>query len=139
MMISEMLLQKIFSAWMLLLLLLKFVRGCWLKFINISPWKYLVNSHSSPLFSAAEAAAITHRNYFLSLYQKTRYDESMAKFTQAVAKGFLNEPNLLLLIKQGSISPPRNMVFVTFGELEIRSQQSCIYHSSSTYRPWVFS
>ena len=36
-----------------------------------------------------------------------------------VSKRFLNLPNLLILIKQGSLSPPVNLAFANFYELHI--------------------
>ena len=44
--------------------------------------KYQVESHSSPWFSAACAAAIVHRNHFFRLYQREKSD-SKVKFRQA--------------------------------------------------------
>ena len=45
--------------------------------------KYQVKPHSSPLFSAACAAAIVHRNHFFRLFQQNKSSESKAKFRQA--------------------------------------------------------
>ena len=45
--------------------------------------KYQVKPHSSPLFSAACAAAIFHRNHFFRLYQQNKSSESKVKFRQA--------------------------------------------------------
>ena len=45
--------------------------------------KYQVNPHSSPLFSAACAAAIVHRYHFFRLHQKDKPSESAVKFRQA--------------------------------------------------------
>ena len=45
--------------------------------------KYQVKPHSSPLFSAACAAAIVHRNHFFCLYQKDKSSDSKVKFRQA--------------------------------------------------------
>ena len=45
--------------------------------------KYQVKSHSFPLFSAACAAAIVHRNHFFCLYQQNKSSESKVKFRQA--------------------------------------------------------
>ena len=44
--------------------------------------KYQVKPHSSPLFSAACAAAIVHRNHFFCLYQREKSSDSKAKFRQ---------------------------------------------------------
>ena len=43
---------------------------------------YQVKPHSSPLFSAACAAALVHRNYFFCLYQHNKSSESKVKFMQ---------------------------------------------------------
>ena len=45
--------------------------------------KYQVKPQSSPLFSAACAAAIVHRNHFFRLYQQNKSSESKVKFRQA--------------------------------------------------------
>ena len=45
--------------------------------------KYQVKTHSSPLFPAACAAAIVHRNHFFHLYQQNKSSESKVKFRQA--------------------------------------------------------
>ena len=45
--------------------------------------KYQVKLHSSPLLSAACAAAIVHRNHFFCLYKQNKSSESKVKFRQA--------------------------------------------------------
>ena len=45
--------------------------------------QYQVKPHSSPLFSAACAAAIVHRNHFFCLYHQNKSSEFKVKFTQA--------------------------------------------------------
>ena len=45
--------------------------------------KYQVRPQSSPWFSAACAAAITHRNHFFHFYQKNKSSASKVKFRQA--------------------------------------------------------
>ena len=45
--------------------------------------KYQVKSHSFPLFSAACAAAIVHRNHFFCLYHKDKSSASKVNFRQA--------------------------------------------------------
>ena len=45
--------------------------------------KYQVKPHSSPLFSAACAATIVHRNHFFCFYQKDKSYRSKIKFRQA--------------------------------------------------------
>ena len=45
--------------------------------------KYQVKPHSSPLFSAACAAAIVHRNHFFHLPQQYNSSDSKEKFRQA--------------------------------------------------------
>ena len=44
--------------------------------------KYQFKPHSSPLFSAACAAAIVYRNHFFCLYQREKSSDSKAKFRQ---------------------------------------------------------
>ena len=51
--------------------------------VYISHREYEVKPHSSPLFSAACAAAIVHRNHFFCLYQQNKSSESKVKFRQA--------------------------------------------------------
>ena len=41
------------------------------------------------------------------------------KIVEIVAKGFCKLPNLFILIKQKSLSPPRNLALATSGELLI--------------------
>ena len=48
--------------------------------VYIPHHKYQVKPHSSPLFSAACAAAIVHRNHFFHLYQQNESSESKVKF-----------------------------------------------------------
>ena len=45
--------------------------------------KYQVKPRSSPLFSAACAAAIVHKNLFFCLYQREKSSDSKVKFSQA--------------------------------------------------------
>ena len=45
--------------------------------------KYQVKTHSSPWFSAANAAAIVHRNHFFRFYQREKSSDSKVKFRQA--------------------------------------------------------
>ena len=66
---------------------------------------YQVKPHSSPWFSAACAAAIVHRNHLFRLYQQNKCSESKVQSSDRlviIAKGFLNMPNLYMLIKQKS-------------------------------------
>ena len=83
--------------------------------------KYKVKPHSSRWFSAACAAAIVHRNHFFRLYQKQKSSDSKVKFRQGIiiSKGFLNLPNLHMLIKQKSQLLPRNLALMTSAELLI--------------------
>ena len=67
---------------LLLLLLVNFVGGFRLELMYISLRKYQVNSHSSPWFSAACAAAIVHGNHYFLLYQKDKSSNSKVKFRQ---------------------------------------------------------
>ena len=45
--------------------------------------KYQVQPHSSPLFSAASAAAIVHRNHIFPFYEKDKFSDSKVKFRHA--------------------------------------------------------
>ena len=51
--------------------------------VYIPHHKYYVTPNSAPWFSAACAAAIVHRNYFLGLSQQNKSSESTVKFKQA--------------------------------------------------------
>ena len=51
--------------------------------VYIPHHKYQVQSHSSPWFSAACAAAIVHRNHFFCLYQQNKSSKSKVKSRQA--------------------------------------------------------
>ena len=66
----------------LLLLLVKFVSGFRLELIYIS-LIIQVKLHSSPWFSAACDAAITHRNHSFRLHQQNKSFESKVMFRQA--------------------------------------------------------
>ena len=68
-------------------------------------------------FSAACATDIAYRNHFLfaCLLNEKRSAERIVIMT----KGFLKLPNLHILIKQKSISLPRNFALGTFGKLLI--------------------
>ena len=59
--------------------------------------KYQVKHHLSPLFSAACATALVHRNHFFCLYQKDKSPASKVKFIQASnhCKRFLKLPDLI--------------------------------------------
>ena len=60
------------------------VSGFWLELMYISLIKSIRSSFTHlPLFSAACAAAIVHRNHFFRLYQKDKSSESKVKFRQA--------------------------------------------------------
>ena len=63
--------------------------------------KYQVKPHSPPLFSAACAAAIVHRNHFFRFYQQSKSSESKVNFRQAsnrckrVLEALFNGPEVL--------------------------------------------
>ena len=81
MIIREMLHERILLNLVLLLLVLTFVRVTLLKLVYISIYhKYQIKPHSSQCFSAACAAAITHRNHFFHLYQQNKSSVSKVKF-----------------------------------------------------------
>ena len=114
---------KISLSLVLLLLLVNFVSGFRLELIYtyIPHCKYQIKPLSSPWFTGAYAAAIVHRNHFFHFYQQNKSSESKGKFREAsnVAKVFLKLPNLHMLIKQNSLSLPRDLALGTFGELLI--------------------
>ena len=86
--------------------------------IYIPHRKYQVKPPSSPLFSAACAAAIVHRNHFFVCTNKVNLlniKESSDRLV-FVAKGFLKLPDMHMLIE---LPLPRNLALGTFGELLI--------------------
>ena len=68
-------------------------------YVYIPHQKYQVKPQSSLWFSAACAAAILHRNHSFRLYQQSKSSESSDRLVMVI-KGFLNLPNLHMLIKQ---------------------------------------
>ena len=75
--------------------------------------------HSSPGFLAAYAAAIVHRNHFFRFYQQNKPSASRVMFRQASnnCKRVLQAANLLVLIKQKSLSlPKKNLTLAAFGK-----------------------
>ena len=89
--------------------------------VYIPQCKYHIKSYSSIWFSAACAAATVHRNYFFCLYQQNKSYESKWKFRQAnsCCKRVLQLPNLHMLLKQLSLSLPRNVTLGIFFKLPI--------------------
>ena len=89
--------------------------------VYISHCKYQVKSPSSPWSSATCPAVIVCRNHFFCLYQQNKTSESKESSDRLAifAKGFLELPNLHMLIKQKSLSLPRNLTLGTFGKLLI--------------------
>ena len=86
--------------------------------VYIPDCKYQVKPHTSTLFSAACAAAITHGNHFF--LSAPTINLLNLKYSSGrlviVAKGFLKLPKLHMLIKQKSILLPRNLALRTYGE-----------------------
>ena len=117
--IWEMIHGKISLISVLLLLQVNFVSAFRLKLMYIPHRQYQVKPHLSPWFSTACAAAIVHRNHFFCLYQQSKSLKSKVKFRQTsnYCKGFLKLPNLLMLVKQKSLSFPRNLAYGAFGKL----------------------
>ena len=75
--------------------------------------------HSSPRFSAASTAATVNRNHFFICTNRINLlnlKQSSGRLVN-VSKEFLKLPNLHMLIKQKSLSLPRNLALGTFGEL----------------------
>ena len=102
--------MRVFLNSVLLLLLLNFVSGYRLELIYISLTENtrssLIQLHVFQLFCFSSCvAAIAHRNHFFCFYQQNKFSASKAKSRLViVAKGFLKLPNLLILIKQESIT-----------------------------------
>ena len=80
-----------------------------------------VKPHSSPWFLAACAATVTHKIHFICFYQQSKSSESKKKKSSdrlvITAKQFLTLLNLLMLMRQKSLSLPRNLGLGTSGEL----------------------
>ena len=87
--------------------------------------KYQAKPYSSSWFSAAWASAIVHRNHFFCSYQQNKSSKSSGSSSESsdrlviVAKGLLKLSNLHMLLKQKSLSLPRNVALATLGELLI--------------------
>ena len=89
-----------------------------------------VKPYSSPWFSAACAALISHRITFLfHLYQQNESSESKVKFRQPSnsCKRFFELPNFHMLIKQKSLSFLSNLPFRIFGELVFSTKLNLLY------------
>ena len=73
------------------------------------------------VFSCLCSYHSSQKPLFFCFYQQNKYSESKVKFRQASnrCKGFLKLPNLYMLIKQKSLSLPRNLVLRTFGKFPI--------------------
>ena len=73
--------------------------------------KYQMKLHSCPWFLVACAVVIAHRNHFFGLYQQNKSFASKGKFRQASnrCKRVLDAANLLMLIKQKSLSVPTKL------------------------------
>ena len=83
--------------------------------------KYQVKSHSFPLFSAACAAAIVHRNHFFCLYHKDKSANSKVKVRQATnrCKRVLEAAKPVYANKTKESITSQNLAFRTFSELQI--------------------
>ena len=114
---------KISLIFVLLLLLVNFE---WVQIgIDVyTPYsKSRVNSHLSAWFLATCVAVIIQRFIFFFFFCNNRIKllnlkESSEKLV-IVAKGFLKLPNFPMLLKQKSLSLPRNLALKTFGKLLI--------------------
>ena len=84
--------------------------------------KHQVKDHSSPWFSGAFTAAIIHRNHFFCLYQQNKFSKFKVKFRKL--------PNFHMLMKQKSLSLPRNLALRSFFELPIvlSTNKNLLYH-----------
>ena len=107
----------------LLLLLVYFVSGFRLELMHVPHLKYQVKPHSSTWFSADCAADIVHRNHYFRLCQQNKSSKSKVMFRQASNRcnccQLQQLPLLHMLLKQNSLSLPRNLALGTFGELLI--------------------
>ena len=83
--------------------------------------KYQVKPHSPPWFSAACAAALTHRNQFFVCINQNKSSESKGKFKQAsnCCKRVLKIAKLACATKKKTMSLPRNLALATFSKLLI--------------------
>ena len=90
--------------------------------------------HVKPHSSAAFAATIVHRNHFFPLQQQNKSSESKRKFRQSSSKWFLKLLNLHMLIKEKSLSLPRNLDLGTSAKLPIKflTQLNLLYFLYST-------
>ena len=83
----------------------------------------LIISGEASLISMAFSClcCITQINHFFPLYQQNKSSECKETSDRLaiIVKGFLMLSNLLMLIKQKSLSIPRNVALVTFGKLLI--------------------
>ena len=120
--IFEMFSGKISLSSVLLLLLVNFVSGFRLELMSL-----IVSIRSSLI----EITFFDCTNKINLLNLKESSDRLVI-----VAKRFLKLPNLYMLIKQNSLSLPRNLALETFGELLIvfSTQVNLLYHLYSTAR-----
>ena len=81
--------------------------------------KSQVNSHSSAWFLATCAAVMIQRFFFCNNRIKLLNLKESSEKLVIVAKGFLKLPNFPMLLKQKSLSLPRNLALETFGKLLI--------------------
>ena len=100
---------------------MNFVNGFRLELMYIPHRKYQVKSHSFPLFSAACAAAIVHRNHFFCLYHKDKSANSKVKVRQATnrCKRVLEAAKPVYANKTKESITSQNLAFRTFSELQI--------------------
>ena len=85
--------------------------------VYIPDCEYQVKPYSYPWFAAASTAAILHRNHFFVCtngINPLNLKESTDRLV-IVTKEILKLPNLHMLIKQESLSHPRNLTPRTFG------------------------
>ena len=87
--------------------------------------KYQVKPHSSPWFSAADAAAIVHRHHFFYFYQKGKPSESKVKFRPATnrCKSVLEAAKLAYANKIGVHGFPETWLSGLLAKCQYCSQQ----------------
>ena len=113
--IEEIIHKRTSLSWVFLQVFLKIVTGNKLELMYI----FLIGNfkdHSSLWLTVGCAAAIS----FVFINRKNYlYLRSKSDMLFIIPKGFLKLPDLLLLIKQGSLPLPRNLAFPIFGESQI--------------------
>ena len=98
--------------------------------------KYQVKPDSSPLFSAAYAATLVHRNHFFRFYQKNKSSKSKVKFRQASnrCKRFLEAAKVAYANKTKEWITPQKL-----GSRDFRSIASSVLNEGKSAIPPLFN